>query len=103
MDRKAFINNLKLAFSNSKMQARYSEAWLSNIDFGGLYYTDKYYILNVKTKNKINSFSEEISVVINFLNENFKEELNHIMSVDIHNSENGFYGMGKDLLVYSED
>lgn len=104
MDTKTLINNLKQVFCDSQKQGRkYSEVWLSDVDFGGLYHTDKYYILNVKAEHTIDSCSDEIKDVLDLLNEKAKGELTHIWRVDVYHSNDDFYCMGDDLLVYTED
>ena len=56
MDTNTIIKNLKGIFCDSnKRDKRYSEVWLSDVDFGGLYHTNKYYILNVKAEHKIDN------------------------------------------------
>lgn len=85
MDRKVLIANLNRVFSEyNKSKKRCSEIWLTEEDFGGLYYSEKY-ILNVKVEKqfKINSTAEEISEILSLLDEKAKEELQYILRVAV--------------------
>ena len=74
MDKAIFIKELKDLFTSfNNKEKRYAEVWLSEIDFGGLYYSEKY-ILNVKMNFHINERKPEIIAIDDFLKENLDAE-----------------------------
>jgi hypothetical protein len=55
MDRKALIKRLNHLFCDlNRAGKKYTEVWLSDVDFGDLYRADKY-ILNVKAEHAIDA------------------------------------------------
>lgn len=74
MDTKTLIKKLKEIFAESnKGEKKYSQIWLSEIDLGGLYYSDKF-VLRLKAAHTIKDFFNEILEIITMLNEKAKEE-----------------------------
>ncbi len=102
MDKKTFIRNLKQAFCDfTREGVKYTEVWLSDVDFGGLYYSDKY-ILHVKAEHDISSCSPEISSILHFLNEHAHEELQAIWSVYVYNSSDEVHCLSENLVFTDE-
>nr|MBA2406658.1 hypothetical protein [Chitinophagales bacterium] len=52
--------------AENKANRKYSEVWLSDVDFGGLYETDKV-VVNVKAEHEIESCNEEIKYIVTVL------------------------------------
>jgi hypothetical protein len=102
MDRKALVKNLKNVFSKNEIRDKYSEVWLSHIDFGGLYHTEKSFVLNVVPKHEIDTTLTEVRHVLNFLRENAKEEEKQIWVVDIHKPGVDLYYVRNDMIIYAE-
>ena len=94
---------LKDIFCNeNKTSHKYAEVWLSDVDFGGLYQTDKF-VVNVKAEHKISSCNEEIKYIITDLFKQLsKEELSLIWRVDVYNSFEQIHCQSDDILVYTE-
>jgi hypothetical protein len=88
--------------AENKASKKYSEIWLSNVDFGGLYQTDKV-VVNVKAEHKIESCNEEIKYIVTVLFKQLsKEELSLIWRVDVYNSFEEIHCQSEDLLVYTK-
>ena len=102
MDTKTLIINLNKIFCDfNKKNKRYSEVWLSDVDFGGLYYSGQY-VLNVKAEHEIESSTEEIRDIIFMLDELAKEELGYIFRVAVYNSNEKIHCQSEEALVYNE-
>ena len=103
MDKKALIENLKDVFCqfNKADGNKYTEVWLSDVDFGNLYHSDKF-ILHVKAEHEISSCSDEIDNVLRYLDEHAHDELQFIWSVYIYDSTDQIHCQFEDLLVYTE-
>ncbi len=96
------IKKLRDVFcAENKTSKKYSEIWLSDVDFGGLYQTDKV-VVNVKAEHIIESCNEEIKYIVTVL---FKQlsriELSLIWRVDVYNSFEEIHCQSEDLLVYN--
>ncbi len=86
MDTKLLIANLHSIFCEYNREIRrYSEIWLSDADFGGLYNSGKY-VLNLKAEQDydIDSCGQEIEEILTMLDDKAKEELQFIWRVDIY-------------------
>jgi|HubBroStandDraft_6_1064221.scaffolds.fasta_scaffold634153_2 hypothetical protein len=102
MDRRILIKNLNHLFCNlNKEGKKYSEVWLSDVDFGQLYQTEKY-ILNVKAEHNIDSCNDEIREILQILDKKARQELQNIWSVSVYDSNDNIHCVGDDLLVYNE-
>jgi hypothetical protein len=102
MDTKILIGKLNKVFCESnKADKKYSEVWLEEVDFGGLYYSDKF-TLNVKAEHQIDNCSGEIRDIIKMLNESCKDELKHIWSVNVFNANEEIHCF-EQFKVYSEE
>ncbi len=105
MDKKVFIDNLHRIFCETNLKdKKYSEVWLSEVDFGGMYSNGKY-VLNVKAEHKIDSCSGEISDILDMINEQAKEDLEYIWRVDVYDSNDQFHcqSFNNDILIYTEE
>jgi len=102
MDTRTLINNLNTIFCDLKKDGRiYSKVWLDAVDFGGLYYDNKY-VLNVKAHHKIDSCGSEIDFIIFLLDEKAKEELSYIWRVAVYHADEDIYCESEDLIVFEE-
>ena len=80
---------------------KYSEVWLSDVDFGGLYHDDKY-VVNIKAEDRIESCNEEIRYVTKSLFERLpQEERSLIWRVNVYNAFEDINCRSGDLLVYA--
>lgn len=88
--------------AENKTNKKCSEIWLSDVDFGGLYQTDKV-VVNVKAEHKIDSCNEEIKYIVTVLFKQLsREELTLIWRVDVYNSFEEMHCQSEDLLVYNK-
>lgn len=105
MDKKAFIDNLQKLFCETNLkEKRYTEVWLSEVDFGGMYSNGKY-VLNVKAEHEIQNCSGEISDILDMVHEKAHEELEYIWRVDVYDSNDQFHcqSLNNDILIYAEE
>jgi hypothetical protein len=87
--------------AENKTSKKYSEIWLSDVDFGGLYQTDKV-VVNVRAEHEIDSCNEEIKYIVTVLFKQLsKEELSFIWRVDVYNSFEEIHCQSDDFLVYT--
>ncbi|MBC7425010.1 MAG: hypothetical protein H7321_00630 [Bacteroidia bacterium] len=102
------INELKkklrdIFCSENKANKKYSEVWLSDADFGGLYQSHKY-IVNVKAEHLISSCNDEIKYIITNLFKGLStEELEFVWRVVVFNSNEQVHCESVDILIYSEE
>ncbi|MGI8951022.1 MAG: hypothetical protein ACR2FN_05480 [Chitinophagaceae bacterium] len=102
MDKKALIKTLNKIFCDkNKIDKRYLEVWLSDVDFGGLYKSDRY-VLNVKAEHVIDSCTDEIKNIIQMLDREAKEELKYIWRVDVYYNDKEIHCSSDDILIYTE-
>lgn len=102
MDTKSLIKKLNEIFCNlNRKEKKYSEVWLTDVDFGGLYYSGQY-VLNIKAEHQINSCSDEIKDIIELLDEQAKEELKYIWRVDVYNANEEIHCQSQDGLIYND-
>ena len=102
MDRKALIKKLNSLFCDlNKAGKKYTEVWLSDVDFGDLYRADKY-ILNVKAEHAIDACNDEIKEILLILDKNAREELQYIWRVAVYDANDNIHCIGDELLVYDE-
>lgn len=86
----------------NKTSHKYSEVWLSDVDFGGLYQTDKV-VVNVKAEHEIASCNEEIKYIVTHLFRQLtKEERSMIWRVDVYNSFEEIHCQSDDMIVFTE-
>ncbi len=89
--------------AENKANKKYAEVWLSDVDFGGLYQSDKFVVnINVKADYQIQSSNEEIKhVITNLFKQLSKNELPYIWRVDVYNSDEQIHCQSEDILVYT--
>ena len=87
----------------NRTNKKYSEVWLSDVDFGGLYQNEKV-VVNVKAEHKIISCNEEIKYIFtNLFKQLSKEELGLIWRVDVYNSFEEIHCQSDELLVFTPE
>lgn len=102
MDTKVLVKKLKDVFSEiNNGEKRYSKIWLSEIDLGGLYYSDKF-ILRLKAAHSIKDFFDETLEIIRMLKEKAEEELKYIQRVVVYDLDERAQPQVDDILVYEE-
>lgn len=102
MDTKLLVKKLNEVFCNyNKTDKKYSEVWLSEVDLGGLYNNGKF-VLCVKAEHEIDSCYNEINDIIQMLDENAKEELQYIWTVQVYDLEEEVHCESSDLKVFDE-
>jgi hypothetical protein len=94
-------SNLEQVFcAENKNNKKYSEIWLSDVDFGGLYHSDKF-VVNVKAEHQLESCNEEIKYIVTKLFKQLpQEELEYVWRVDVYNSNEEIHCQIDDILVY---
>ncbi len=85
----------------NKGEKKYSSIWLSEVDFGGLYHSDKF-ILNLKAEHQIERYFTEIKDIITILGQKAKEELKYIRQVRVYGPNDKAERESDDFLVYEE-
>lgn len=107
MASKLSIEELKSKLKNlfceeNKTSHKYSEVWLSDVDFGGLYQTDKV-VVNVKAEHEILSCNNEIKYIVAHLFGQLPvEERSMIWRVKVYNASEQMHCESDDILVYTE-
>lgn len=103
MDKKTLVNSLNKVFCDlGKGGKKYSEVWLEEADFGGLYMSNKF-ILNVKADHNIDNCNNEIRDIVFLLHDKVPTEYSYIFQVVVYNIDNDVHCASDDLLVYEED
>lgn len=104
MDRKALVKKLRNLFCSLNQEGRkYTEVWLSDVDFGGWYHSDKHVILHVKAEQVIGKITTEIKNLVHILHDKIKEETPHIWSVAVYDSSERVHCESGDMMVYDEE
>lgn len=100
MDKKLFVKKLHDVFCESnKGKKKYSQVWLTQLDYGGLYYSNDY-ALKLKAEHQIENYSTEIKEVSKLLREKAKEELKYITRVTVYGQNDKAECENDDYLVY---
>lgn len=103
MDRKAFVKKLNALFCALNKEGRkYTEVWISDVDFGGWYYSDKDVILYVKAENVMGRRFAEIKNIVPILHEYLKEEFRYIWRVAVYDSSERVRCENGEIMVYDE-
>lgn len=103
MDKKEIIENLYKVFCNSKKEGKvYSEVWLCDEDFGGLYHSGSY-VLNVRVNHQIDDCSDEIKEIVEMLAEKAKSEFSFISRVDVYSEDENIHCSSEDIRVYADE
>ena len=101
--RKTIRTRLNTIFCDlSKKDKKYLEVWLSDVDFGGLYHSDKY-VLNVRAGHVINGSKDEIDYVLALLDAEAKEALQSIWQIRVFDTSDEIHCASDEILVYSEE
>ena len=103
MDKKETIKNkLNTIFCDANQERKkYLEVWLSDVDFGGMYRSDKY-VLNVRAAHEIDGCKEEIDYIIALIDNKAKEELQNIWQVRVFDISDNVHCASEEILIYSE-
>jgi hypothetical protein len=104
MDKKVFIVELKDIFSAiNQKEKRYSRVWLSDENYGGLYYSGKY-VLNAIAEHHIHEYSPEIRYLIDLLAEKLgNEKFSLIDRVAVY-LDSEYVEMGRDdIMLYGDE
>lgn len=104
MDRKALVRNLNQAFRDNQKEGsnKFTEAWLSYVDFGGLYFTEDIYVLIVKAAY-LDGLKEDIHDVYALIDQKAKQELVHIWNVSVHHTDDRIRCTADDFPVFKSD
>lgn len=102
MDKKILVKKLHDVFCESnKGEKKYSQVWLTQLDYGGLYYSDDY-VLKLKAEHQIENLFTEITEVVKLLGQKAKEESKYITRVKIYGPNDSAEYQTDDYLVYEE-
>ena len=102
MDKHALVENLSLLFRDlDKNDKKYATVWLKQMDFGGLYMSDKFR-LNVKAHQPMDNSGQVISDIVYLLYDHAREEYNEIFDVAVFNPNDPVSFDSNDLVVYDE-
>ncbi|MEO7308770.1 MAG: hypothetical protein ABIX01_00115 [Chitinophagaceae bacterium] len=103
---KALVEKLNSIFcEENKREKKYSEVWLSEVDYNGIYQIDKYDV-NVKAEHQIESCNEEIYYIVTELFKLLtKQEMSLLWRVTVYNSNEEIHCQSseEDLLVYNSE
>jgi len=89
MDRKTVIKNLrKVLLAKQEDGRKYSAAWLEDVDFGGLYYTEDFFVLNVIAEHEFRSIPEK-SHLVHLLHKKAKAEAIRLWNIKVHKPKGG--------------
>ena len=104
MDKSVFINELKDIFNTlNKNEHRYSKVWLSDENFGGLYYSGKY-VLNLRAKHKIDSYKSEVGYLIRMLREKLGiEKAAYIFNMEVFEEKEYAEPGRDDIILYTDE
>lgn len=103
MDKRETIKNkLNAIFCDlNKKGKKYLEVWLSDVDFGDLYRSDKY-VLNVRAAHIIDRCKDEIDYILSLLDSKANDELQSIWQIRVFDTSDEIHCASDEILVYSE-
>lgn len=102
MDTKALIEKLQEIFSAvNRGEKKYTKIWLSEIDLGGLYYSNKF-ILRLKAAFAIKDFIKETLEIVELLNEKAKDQAKFIQRVSVYDVNEKAQPSYEDIIIYEE-
>lgn len=87
----------------NKKDKKYSEVWLSDMEFGDLYKPANKFILNVKAEHIIDGCKDEIDFILDLLDEKAKEELQSILLIRVFDTSDEIHCASDEILIYSEE
>ncbi len=100
MDAKALVKILHEVFAeNNKGDKKYSQVWLSQLNYGGLYYSDDF-ALKLKAEQKIERYLNEVTFISSLLREKAQEESKSIMRVSVYGPDEKAEPESDDYIVY---
>jgi len=100
MDSKTLIENICSFFRKIECgDKRYSQAWLSETDFGGVYIKRRF-VLHVKTAFLMDDYQPERRRIMHLLRENVPEEYNLFRGISILDAADRECYTPDDLLVF---
>jgi hypothetical protein len=103
MDRKILIKKLKSLFCDiNKTGERYSEVWISEVIFGGVYKSGQYK-LYVRAEHKICCHFEEVKEIIILLKEKAPDASPFIWSVHLYNADDRLHSIEDGIPVYEKE
>lgn len=99
---KALINKLQETFeANNQGDKKYSRVWLSQLNYGGLYYS-KDFALKLKAEHKIERLLTEISFVSSLIREKAAEESKSIMRISVYGPDEKAEPESDDYIIYED-
>ena len=103
MDTKSLIKKLNAVICDysKKSQKKYSEVWLTSVDFGGLYDNGKFNLC-VKAEHQIESCLDETTDIINFLDIHANEELKILWAILVYDLKDRIHCEYETLRVFDE-
>ena len=102
MDKRKLVKNLNSLFCQLDKEGRkYSEVWLEEANFGGLYMSGKY-TLNIRAQHKIDDCGEEINDIVFILYEKAPEEYKYIFNVVVYGAGDNIHCENSDVKIYDE-
>ncbi|HTE29280.1 MAG TPA: hypothetical protein VK666_02825 [Chryseolinea sp.] len=102
MDKKALVGKLNNIFCQlGKEGKKYSEVWLEETDFGGLYMSNKF-TLNIRALHQINDCGEEIKDIVFLLYDKANEEYSHIFEVVVYGADDNIHCQSNEMMVYED-
>ena len=104
MDKTAFLTELRNIFlALNKLEKRYTRVWLTEMDYGGLYYSGTY-ILNVITCPNTEEYSPEIKFLINLLSTKLGDEKFALINrVAVYLADEYTHFSKDDIIIYDDE
>ena len=105
MDRSILIKQLKDIFiAINHSEKRYTRVWLTDMDYGGLYYSGQYILCAIAAPH-IRVYSPEIRYLIDLLSEKLgKEKFSLINKVVVYLDTEQVYNTDRDdIILYNDE
>jgi len=104
MDKAILINELKRIFAAlNQSDKRYSKAWLTDMDFGGLYRNGKY-VLHLVAEHKLNGYKSEFSFLLDLLDEKLcKEKASYVYHIKLYDENEEVYIEKDAIILYNDE
>lgn len=109
MGSKKFVTELIMSLreifqKDNAINNKYSQAWLSEVDFGGLLYRENLFVVNVKIEPHVESRSVELKYIIMELFKDLPQQQNNaIWRVSVHAAKESIECEYDDRLIFSND
>ena len=103
MDRTVFIEKLKNMFIDvNKQDKRYAKVWLSEPEFAQFIPSIRY-VLNVKTKNKINDTYPELDYIFDMLKNKLKLKKNYFLTnIGVYSNDEPIPESSADIVLLDD-